>query len=109
MTTLITTTKAAEILGCEPGTVGRMCKAGVIQAQKFGGQWAIDKADCEQYAMKYVNSKQPWRVPGEHKPPKSIVINPGSRSRQRTPGAVGLVNAMREVIKRRPELAEVIK
>jgi hypothetical protein len=47
-------------------------------------------------------------VPGERKP-QSIVINPGSRSRQRTPGAVGLVNAMRKVIANNPKLAEVIK
>ena len=41
---LITTTKAAQALGCSPVTLRLMCRDGRIRAEKSGRDWLIDDA-----------------------------------------------------------------
>jgi len=105
--TIITSTKAASILGCDPTTVARMCRDGTLTAQRLGNQWAIDEADCEQFATRYVNDKKPWRVEGT-RTPKSISISPTSNGRRRKPGHVGLYLAIQKVLARRPDLVTAV-
>lgn len=105
---ILTAPEAMALLGCSHRTITRIIKDGLIEAQKDNGRWVIDEVSCQKYAARYTNNKQPWRVPGERQP-KSITINPTSSKRRRQPCGVGLNLAIRDIIKRRPELGEVIR
>jgi excisionase family DNA binding protein len=42
--------QAAEALDIAPYTMRELCKAGAVQAGKFGGRWLVSVADLERYA-----------------------------------------------------------
>jgi excisionase family DNA binding protein len=68
MSDLITTTKAAEILGVHPSTVNALCKRGALRAEKPLGQWLIDEEFLREFALTYDTSRRP-------KTPNTTAIN----------------------------------
>ena len=47
MSTKITVTAAAALLGVTPQRVRRMIQSGILQAEKFGRDWQIDAESVE--------------------------------------------------------------
>lgn len=45
----ITTIEAAEIMGVEQPSVGRLCKSGAILCRKWGNYWQVSKESAEAY------------------------------------------------------------
>jgi excisionase family DNA binding protein len=46
---MITTTTAASILGVTPAEVRRLCRLGLIPAQRVGRDWLLQETDVRAY------------------------------------------------------------
>lgn len=100
--TYLTGAQAAKLVGCSERTIRRH----LTPDGRIGQAYDYNEDAVQQFAATWVNGKTHKRPLPDNQ--KRWQITPQSRSRARKPGAVGLYNAMRKIIERRPELAEVI-
>lgn len=74
MTHYITTSEAAEIIGCVDSRVRQLLRKAVLAGRRMGRDWMVDKASAERYAA------------AERKPgPKPKAEKPAPKRRRKSP------------------------
>jgi excisionase family DNA binding protein len=67
MTNYVTTSEAAEIIGCVDSRVRQLLRAGKVAGRRVGRDWLVDRASAERWRD---SDRKPGRVP-KAKPEKA--------------------------------------
>lgn len=63
----VTTSEAAEIIGCNASRIRQLMKAGKLRGERVGRDWLVDRKSAEEYRD---TDRKPGPKPGKKKPKK---------------------------------------